>query len=191
MNETTTIALWRPWTDPGLEHLRITRTDESAAAQGMIVRAMGSQSFRATYRITCDREWRFRRVELLLGADDDRSLTLTTDGSGHWHDADGGEITRLRGCFEIDISATPFTNTLAIGRLQLATGQSADLLAAYIRLPELTVEAVPQRYTCIERGETQSAFKYEGLFRNYTGLLPTDKDLLVIDYPETFRRVYT
>lgn len=189
MSQTTLIALWRPWIDEGLEHLRITRTEERAVADGAIVRALGATPFRATYRITCDRGWRFRRVELQVATDHDRSLVLTSDGSGGWHDADGNELSRLRGCFEIDISATPFTNTLAIGRLQLAVGQSADLLAAYIRLPELTVEAVPQRYTCIERGEARSAFKYEGLFRNFTAVLPVDENLLVLDYPQTFRRV--
>lgn len=189
MSQDSVIALWRPWIDDGLEHLRVTRTEERAVADGAIVRALGTTPFRAAYRITCDGDWKFQRVELQVGTDHDRSLVLTSDGNGRWHDADGSELSRLRGCFEIDISATPFTNTLAIGRLQLAVGQSADLLAAYIRLPELTVEAVPQRYTCVERGEARSAFKYEGLFRNFTAVLPVDENLLVLDYPQTFRRV--
>lgn len=182
-------AVWRPWNDPGLEHLRITKTNDTVVADGIIVRTQGSESFRAAYRITCDSAWRFRRVELQTGTDHDRGLTLITDGKGRWQDGDGNELIHLGGCFEIDISATPFTNTLAISRLQLDVGQAADLVAVYIRLPEMTVEVVPQRYTCVDRGENQSAFKYDGLFRNFTAVLPVDHDQLVIDYPETFRRV--
>lgn len=189
MNGTTITAVWRPWIEPGLEHLRITRTAAAAVAQGTIVRVLDSQSFRATYRIMCDSGWRFRSVELQVGTDHDQCLVLRTDGNGRWLDGDGNELLRLRGCFEIDISATPFTNTLAIGRLDLAVGQSAELSAAYIRLPALTVEAVPQRYTCLERSRMHGVFRYEGLFRNFTAALPVDEDLLVIDYPETFRRV--
>ncbi|MFT4173668.1 MAG: putative glycolipid-binding domain-containing protein [Rhodocyclaceae bacterium] len=190
MNPTAITALWRPWTDLGLEHLRVINTGNGTIAEGTIVRVLDARPFRAAYRITCDQGWRFRRVELRVGTDHDRCLTLVSDGLGHWHDDAGTELDHLRGCFEIDISATPFTNTLAIGRLGLAVGQSADICAAYIRLPALTVEAVPQRYTCVERGETQSAFKYEGLFRNFTAVLRVDANLLVTDYPETFHRVH-
>lgn len=75
MNETTITALWRPWTDPGLEHVRITNAEEAAVADGMIIRALDSESFRATYRITCDPDWKFRSVELHLGTDHDTSVS--------------------------------------------------------------------------------------------------------------------
>jgi len=190
MRAHTITALWRPWTDPGLEHLRITNVDDSAVADGVIVRALSSVGFRAAYRITADTDWKFRRLDLIVSTDRDRHLSLTTDGRGQWQDENGNELPHLRGCFEIDISATPFTNTLAISRLRLGVGESAELSAVYIRLPELTVEVVPQRYTALERGKNRGAYRYEGLFRDFTAVLPVDQDLLVVDYPETFRRVY-
>lgn len=190
MQAKTITALWTPWTDPGLEHLRITHADDSSVADGAIVRVLGSVGFRAGYRITADAAWKFRRVDLIVITDHDRHLSLTTDGKGQWQDEGGNELPHLRDCFEVDISATPFTNTLAISRLQLNVGESAELSAVYIRLPELTVEAVPQRYTALERGKDRSAYRYEGIFRDFTAVLPVDQDLLVVDYPETFRRVY-
>ena len=189
MDQSTILALWCPWSDPGLEHLRITKSKDAIVADGVIVRATSSAAFRVLYHITCNSNGQFRSVDLRLGTDSDKRLTLTTEGNGRWQDESGRAIAELEGCFEIDISATPFTNTLAIQRLQLEVGQSSELTAAYIKLPEMHVEAVPQRYTCLERGESRSAWKYEGLFRNFTAILPIDHNGLVIDYPETFRRV--
>jgi hypothetical protein len=57
----------------------------------------------------------------------------------------------LNGAIDIDLSISPFTNTLPIRRMDLAPGNSADIVAAYIRVPELTATRDPQRYTCIER----------------------------------------
>ncbi len=190
MKTKTITVFWRPWTDSGLEYLRINHIDGGMVAEGFIVRILNSVGFHATYRITADANWKFRSVDLAVSTDRDRRLSLTTNGEGHWQDQEGNKLSKLQRCFEIDISATPFTNTLAIGRLNLDLGKSAELSAAYIHLPEMTVEAVPQRYTALERGKDRSSYRYEGLFRDFTAVLPVDEDLLVIDYPETFRRVF-
>ena len=183
-------VFWRPWTDLGLEYLRINPTDGGIVAEGFIVRILNSVGFHATYRITADANWQFCSVDLTVNTDHERQLSLTTNGKGLWQDQEGNELPQLKGCFEIDISATPFTNTLAIGRLNLGVGESAELSAAYIRLPEMTIEAVPQRYTALEKGKDRSYYRYEGLFRKFTAVLPVDEDLIVVDYPETFRRVF-
>ena len=62
--------------------------------------------------------------------------------------AEHGELTELAGCLDVDISATPFTNTLALRRLDLQPGENASLTVAYVKLPELTFRPVSQRYSC-------------------------------------------
>lgn len=87
---------------------------------------------------------------------------------------------------DIDVSATPFTNTLPIRRLGLAPGEAREILVAYVAVPALVPEPVWQRYTCLEAGRR---YRYEGLFRSYVGELSVDADGLALDYPGTFRRV--
>jgi hypothetical protein len=53
---------------------------------------------------------------------------------------------------DVDISITPFTNTLPIGRLKLHTGESQEILAVYICMPDLAISTDRQRYTCLEAG---------------------------------------
>ena len=103
---------------------------------------------------------------------------------------DGGEIlSELDGCHDVDISATPFTNTLAIRRLKLKPAQAAQLRVVYLDGPSLKLRPVQQRYTCAEQRPDGMVMTYEGAFRGFKADLPLDADGLVIDYPETFRRV--
>ena len=87
---------------------------------------------------------------------------------------------------DIDIAATPFTNTLPIRRLQLAQGERRSLQVAYISTPDLQVTRVEQAYSCIELGRE---YRYEGIFRNFTANMKVDEDGLVLDYPTLFTRL--
>jgi hypothetical protein len=61
----------------------------------------------------------------------DQQQVLSADGKGRWFDAKGTHLAELDGCIDIDISATPFTNTLPIRRLQLKHGAAQVLRCVY------------------------------------------------------------
>lgn len=183
---------WAPWDGPGLEHLRLrTADDVGYVATGTVLGLTDGLPFRLQYKIKTDADWRPRKVLLdCLGPGGGVTRLLRATGRGQWKD-DGGEILReLDGCHDVDISATPFTNTPAIRRLKLKPGQRAELRVVYVSVPSLQIRAVDQRYTCVEQRGDGAVMTYEGLFRNFTADLPLDRDGLVIDYPQTFRRVY-
>ncbi len=175
---------WRSLEEVGLEHLRLSRGDDFVRADGLIVRELAGMALRINYLILCDAAMRFRSLELLVDSGIHCSLELFLDESGRWKDGHGREISQLAGCREVDISITPFTNSLALGRLALQPGESARIRAAYIDLPEMVVSPVDQRYTRVGPSE----YLYEALFGDFRASLPVDKDLLVLDYPEKFRR---
>ena len=180
------VVRWTPAEGVGTEHLSIRSTAENGVvAEGMMVGARHGTMYGLHYRVTCDALWRVREAMLSL-AGEERRLHLIADGEGNWWDGDEHQIEALRGCVDIDISATPFTNTLPIRRLALEQGEAREILVAYIAVPTLVPEPVRQRYTCIEHGR---CYRYEGLFRGYVGDLPVDADGIVLDYPGTFRRV--
>lgn len=54
-----------------------------------------------------------REVEVNLLGDGDKNIKMNAHGEGSWTDGSGNPILSLDGCFEVDISATLFTNTLA------------------------------------------------------------------------------
>jgi hypothetical protein len=187
-------VMWSPWTGPGLEHLHLLQQQEGIVADGLILGVEEQTPFRVRYEIHCDLQWRLRAMHLRLLSGSSQSLHLLTDGEGSWTTESKETIPSLMGCLDVDISATPFTNTLPIRRLALQPGSSATLTMVYIAVPQMQVEATEQRYTCLEVTSSGGRYRYESLTNgvsSFTAELPVDRDGLVLDYPGLFRRVGT
>lgn len=182
-------VFWSNWNMPGLQHLQLLQSENEIIAIGTILSLAENIPFHATYRILCDNQWHVRTVQIALIGSQTPSIQLRTDGKGHWTNDTGNAIPSLDGCIDIDISATPFTNTLPIRRLHLAKGVPSDIAVVYIKVPELTLQSMQQRYTCLEHAATGGAYHYEGPLHEFRADLPVDQDGLVLDYPELFRRV--
>lgn len=176
---------WQAWEGDGLEHCRIGQTGAGILAEAAVIGERGGTPYGLAYRVVCQADWRVREVDVAMAGG--ARLRLRADGKGHWIDGEGEPLPTLDGCIDVDIAATPFTNSLPIRRLELNRDASADIRVAYVPLPSLEPEAVAQRYTRL--GE--SRYLYEGLFRSFSAELAVDADGLVIDYPGTFRRAGT
>lgn len=173
---------WRDLRAPGLEQLHLHIGDAGIIAESVIAGESDGVRFGLKYRIECAPDWsiRFAFVEV---CGKPWALRLFHDGQGNWTDEFDDPVPELTGCLDLDIQATPFTNTLAIRRLALAQGESHDLKVCYVSVPDLETRAIEQRYTCIALNRS---YLYEGIFRDYKGELTVDADGIVVDYPETF-----
>jgi hypothetical protein len=87
---------------------------------------------------------------------------------------------------DVDLAFTPFTNTLPIRRLGLKDGESADIVVAYLQVPELTPIPDAQRYTCLAAGKR---YRFESLDTDFSREIDIDAHGLVTTYPGMFRRV--
>ena len=187
-------VMWLPWMGPGLEHLHLLQQQEDIVADSLILGVQQQRPFRLRYEIHCTLQWELRAVHVSLMSDSLPSLHLFTDGAGSWTTERGETLPSLQGCLDVDISATPFTNTLPIRRLALQTGSTATLSMVYIAVPQMLIEVAQQRYTCLEVTPAGGRYRFESLengVSSFTADLPVDRDLLVLDYPELFRRVGT
>ena len=183
--------IWVPWEGPGLEHLRLLTSDSGVVADGLVIGLEGGRPFRIGYEIRCDGQWRVRKVRAAAPASGRPVLELLTDGEGRWKRGGGQSVPELDGCIDVDISATPFTNTLPIRRLGLRPGESEELSVAYVRVPELLLGSERQRYGCLEARAEGGLYRFEALPSGFTAELPVDADGLVIDYPGLFRRAWS
>lgn len=187
--------MWAAAAGPGVEHLRLSLGPAGAIADGVVVGVEEGRAFRVRYLIRCDAGWRVREVRVEALEIDADEVVLLADGAGRWTDGRGEPLPELDGCLDVDLSATPFTNTLPIRRLGLRPGESAELAVAYVAVPGLGVEAVRQRYGCLEVGPDGGRYRYEsppdeGLPEGFVAELVVDGDGLVADYPGLFRRVW-
>ncbi len=181
-------VLWARVDRPGLEHLWLRQGPDGVQADGVAIGVKdGAAPFRLRYRIHCDERWIVETVRVEVLDDSGRLIELKVDGRGGWTDGTGAALP-LDGCLDVDIFASPFTNTLPIRRLGLAPGRSAELLVAYVSVPDLALSTARQRYTCLERRPDGGRWRYESLTSGFTTELPVDADGLVLDYPGFFTR---
>ena len=178
------IIRWQALSSLGLEHLCLHQDSTKITAESLIVGTAEDAAYGLRYHIVCDPGWRVQAVRVEL-VGEDRLCALTADGSGHWFDATGSALPQLDGCIDVDIEATPFTNTLPIRRLDLPVGESRDIRVLYITVPDLELSAVMQTYTCLRPGRL---YRYAGFPSGFSADLETDPDGLVIHYPELFQQ---
>jgi len=179
------VARWQNWAGQSLEHLVLREGPDAIVAESAILGMADEGAFAARYEIVCDRSWRVREVQIeLIG--EERRIELASDGVGHWSDGSGVRLTQLEGAVDIDLTVTPFTNTLPIRRLNLQEGKSADIVVLYIELPDLSLSTDPQRYTCLEPGRR---YRFESLDSDFLREIETDEHGLVVTYPGLFRRL--
>ncbi|URK17966.1 putative glycolipid-binding domain-containing protein [Thalassospira sp. GO-4] len=180
---------WVDWDGKGLEHCVCQTDADGIKLEGVVIGTREGQ-YGGSYLVVTDASYATRevRVSYVGGA----HMHVTSDGKGNWFDclADR-DLPFLTGCFDVDIGITPATNMLPIRRLQLPAGEVRNISAAYVPLPsQIEGDFLPsraaQRYSCLIPGRR---YRYEGLFRNFSAELEIDEAGLVIDYPDTFRRV--
>lgn len=183
-------VFWSPVAGAGIESLHFIEDSAGVTAESVVIGLVDGAPFRVHYEIECDRQYQVQRVNVDTLGRESESITLRADGEGKWTDGQGEEISTLNGCIDVDISATPFSNTLPIRRLELNQNESAEVKIAYIAVPELRVEAASQRYTCLEPiSEEGGRYHYESISSGFTAELPVDSDGFVIDYPGLFDRI--
>jgi len=178
----------------GIEHLTL----RARTATGVLIAkdrddpAKGpALPYRVDYEIAWDDRWRVHsvRVAAIMNGTEKR-VGLRSDGNGHWHDEEDRLLDHLSGAIDIDIAATPFTNTFPIRRLGLRPQEIAALDVIYIDTPSLALSKVRQRYTLLEHArEGWQRYLYEGLTSGFRGEVLTDAEGFVLDYPGIFKRL--
>ena len=179
---------WTPVGGSGFEHLQLRAEDGGYVARSIVLGVAGETPFRLDYKIKVDQHWRTRKLWVrAVTPVNESERTLRSDGRGNWRNDKGMDLPALRDCVDVDITVTPFTNTLPINRLRLAPGQSVDIRVVYVTAPSLAIGASAQRYSRRSAGDD---IFFESPAHDFSALLPIDDDGLVLDYPQLFRRVF-
>lgn len=182
-------VIWQRQDAPGWEHLGLHVGNDGVDADGLVVSVEKQRIFRLHYQVRCDSEWRCRNAELALLGEERGRLRLTKQGSGPWL-SNGLPVERSEAAVDIDISATPFTNTLPIRRLRMSRGQSTEISALYILVPDLSVSVVAQSYRCLEKSQKEGTYIYRGL-DGHEYRVTVDAEGLVTEYEGLFKTIWT
>ncbi len=180
--------LWNRLDRSGHESARLSLDPSSGwRLAGAAIFAHDGQPCLLNYQIHCDTAWRTMTAEVVGWVGDvSVRVSLARDNADRWS-LNGEEQPAVTGCVDLDLNFSPATNLLPIRRLNLPAGQSADVRAAWLRFPELTLEPLPQTYR--HTGET--TYRYESSDGEFIVDLFVNAAGLVTRYPGYWEAVAT
>jgi hypothetical protein len=168
---------------------RLERLPRGWRCHGTEVLAGPRELLSCWFRVDLDSDWITREVEIrAVAAGGQRTLLMSADDQRHWQ-VDGRHDRQLDGCIDVDVAATPLTNTFPIRRLRgLDVGEQATAPIAWVDVPDLGVTRVEQTYRRLADVDGLEAWEYRdpshGPF-----VLTVDADGLVVTYEGFARRV--
>jgi uncharacterized protein len=175
---TTLSILWRRLDQPGHDAARLVETHSGAVIEGTAVFSDSDRPCRLDYHVQCDSQWRTRSARVIgwVGATP-VNLAITVDRTRGWT-MNGTPYLEVHGAEDVDLSFTPATNLLPIRRLRLGVGASAEVRAAWLLVPELSLEPLDQSYT----RASETCYAYESSGGRFKANLETNAAGVVTHY---------
>lgn len=165
-------------------------TDDLIRVEGYEVAVDSARSWVVTFEVRLDDKWRTRQAEVVVVEDErSRQVLIESDGEGEWH-LDGAPAPELDGCFDVDIAATPYTNTFVIRRLGIPVGEVAKVKAAWVRIPELEVAAMDQTYLHLGPLDGTDRYEYRAENAGKGRVIDVDEDGVALTYEGFARRLH-
>jgi uncharacterized protein len=178
--------MWTPLPHAGCEHVSIRRDKTSIYIDSLVITVRDEKPVRLSYLIVCDTNWRTKQL-VAKCLDSGDTIELTADGEGNWFDK-SKELPEFKGCIDVDITVTPFTNSLPIRRLEFQVGDSRDLMMVFVTVPEMSLRVDKQRYTLLEKSADGAKYLFES--GDFQAELNVDADGFVLTYPKSWQQTY-
>jgi uncharacterized protein len=176
---------WRR-TDDGTGHsfARVANEDDGWGFDATEILVVRRRPMRISFTVQVDGGWHTRAVDVEVMTRRVARLRLEADGDRQWR-LNGRRAARLDGCIDVDVAATPLTNTFPIRRLaDLSPGEARTSPVAWVDVPSLRVLRVDQTYRRLGPVEGEpglEAWQYgdplHGSFH-----ITVDSDGIVLDY---------
>ena len=186
MNPGVRMLAWRRADEEeGRSIARVEQLPDGWLCHGSEVLAGPGELLSCGFRIEVDERWATRTVEVWSVSEaGERRLRLVVDPDGRWW-RDGSRAPHLDGCVDVDVAATPLTNTFPINRLAgIDVGVSRTFPVAWIEVPVLDVIRVDQTYRRLAARRWEYSDERYGAFE-----LSVDDDGLVVDYAGLATRI--
>ncbi len=171
-----------------MESVRVQLAGNRIKAYGRIVAAATSShpSFSASYDLVTDDAGATKRLSLTVTlAERERQLSIARDEENKWIVQDHNQTKQdaYGGSLDVDVIFSPFFNALPIRRTGIYQRTEAiSTPVVYVRLPELSVEAVTIGYSSGADG-----IKLDSPVANTT--ITVDDEGFILEYPGLAERI--
>ncbi len=178
--------LWTGIEYHSLENCILTITDKGSEINSSIIGIYANKLYRIKYRIRANEYWETTFFEIKTQVDNIvEIIDFRKEGKKSWY-LNGRPDGKFNGCIDIDISLTPFTNSLPINRLKLSEKESKQFKVLYVDVLGRKMMPVHQKYTKL----SQTDYKFETVPNDFESVIAVDDLGLVVKYPGLFKRTY-
>lgn len=176
--------LWSGREYYSLENCLVNTTDIGSQINSVIVGKYGDSIYRVTYQIKTNDQWEATFFEITSHHDSIKQhFKFEGDGKGNWT-TNSKNAGLFKGCIDIDIPLTPFTNTLPIKRLNMLNDTADEIKVIYVDLLEQQITPVRQKYLRLSK----TLYHYENIPNDFEANIEVDEHGFVVDYPSLFVR---
>lgn len=140
--------------------------------------------FAMEYDVVLTKDWDVKEVSIksLL---DERIIKIVHKGD-QWYDCESKHLAKFEGVELVDISISPFTNTLPIKRLQFEGKKPQKVDIIYFDENRFSLSRLQQIYSKID----EQTYRYEDIILpDFVSDITVDDEGLVTDFPKMFKRI--
>ncbi|HTE32309.1 MAG TPA: putative glycolipid-binding domain-containing protein [Chryseolinea sp.] len=177
-----TNIIWTGKLYHSMENCLLTKTVDGNEITSTIIGAHENQIYKVEYHIRTNKNWETTFVNLKTQSGNSNELFILEKKERSWL-LNNKPNDGLKDIFDIDISLTPFTNTLPINRLQQKENERQTIEVIYFDILEKEIKPVKQIYTRL----SIDRYTYENYDKSFKADIKIDDQGLVVDYPELFK----
>ncbi|MBS7530220.1 putative glycolipid-binding domain-containing protein [Hazenella sp. IB182353] len=181
-------VIWKSASGQTIESLSLTEHPDHILIESIIIGVEEDKPLYIHYQIHLNKDWQV--LECKVRSEQETLFHLQSNGNGSWTDGHGQPLPHLSECIDIDLSCTPFTNTLPIRRLNLYPHQSADIQVVYIDVISGQIVPAKQQYHHLGAQNCPITYAYLSYTSGFSSEIIVDQSGLVVDYPQLYIRLY-
>ncbi len=176
--------IWKGIYYQSLEYFNLLSDDKNYTIESKIIGCLEDKIYNVKYKIHTDKNW---IIQDFLIESEVNTIKRTSSGKrnqGQW-EINGVVNPEFDHLNFIDISLTPFTNTLPINNLKLSERNSQKIDVLYIDVLKHEIRPVQQQYT----RTAVNKYLYENIETDFKAEISVDESGLVTSYPELFEKI--
>ncbi|WP_079242835.1 putative glycolipid-binding domain-containing protein [Chryseobacterium indologenes] len=176
--------IWKGIFYQSLEYFNLQSDDKNYTVESKIIGCHEDKIYSIEYKIHTDKDWIVQSF-LIESEINNNKRTLTGKRIQDQWEINNAVHPEFNNFTFIDISLTPFTNTLPVNNLKLSENSSKKIDVIYIDVLNHHIRPVQQQYT----RTTANKYLYENIENDFKAEISVDEKGLVTNYPRLFEKI--
>ena len=177
-------VIWDHLESAGAEYLTLKKFAHHMEVRGTVLLVDQGAPHQLTYEMKIGLDWKTKKVKIYKDGDK-KPFVVQVENQDKWW-VNGVYDENLDGATNVDLTITPFSNSLPINRVSWNIGERRTFKMVYIDVLRKEVMPLLQVYTYL--GDTNGHRIFQYRCRDYENALVIDDQGWVVEYPGVFNR---